>query len=233
VGEIRGAPLRQADLLEDLTEEQEELLVDYYTSTGGDSGSVREAGTELASTAKDQGQEVASAAKEHGQQVASMAKEQTQRVAATAKQQGQQVLRSTADQAGEVVGTAKQQAGQVAQQASAEARNLLDETRSRLEDQTADGAKKMGENLSRLGDRAYGVSDDVRTRGIGGVLADVQSFARRRPGVFLLGTAVVGVMAGRAVRNAQGDDGGQELAAPPRGANGRTPSARAGTRGGR
>jgi len=256
IAEVRGAPLQQADLLEDLTEEQEEQLVEYYT--GGELGTVRDAGTEVAATAKEEGQEVAAAAKEHGQQVASTAKEQGQRVASTAKEQGQQVLRSTADQANEVVGTAKQQASEVAQQASAEARNLLDETRSRMEEQTAAGAAKLGENLSRLGtealalaegrpaeaptvqgyvrrtgetlldaaDRAYGISDDVRTRGVGAVLADVQTFARRRPGVFLLGAAVAGVLAGRAVRNAQE----QQEDEPPQGALPRTTSAPRSTR---
>ena len=266
--EIGGAPLQQDDLLEDLTEDQEEQLLAYYSGSSiGTAGGVRDAGAEVASTAKDQGQEVASAAKEHGQQVASTAKEQGQRVASTAKEQGQQVLRSTADQASEVVGTAKQQASEVAQQASVEARNLLEESRTRLEEQTAAGAQKLGQNLHRLGgealalaegrpdeaptvqgyvkragetlldaaDRAYGISDDVQTRGIGGLLSDVQTFARRRPGAFLLGTAVVGVMAGRAVRNAKGDDdeGAAEVPALPRASNGARSATRAGTRGAR
>lgn len=255
LAEILGAPLQQPDLLEDLTEDQEDELIEYYS--GSTDGGAREAGSEVASTAKEQGQEVASTAKEQGQEVASSAKQQGQRVASTAKAQGQQVLRSSADQATEVVGTAKQQASEVAQQASDQARNLLEETRTRLEEQTADGAHKLGDNLSRLGseaialadgrpeeaptlqryvqrsgeslldaaDRAYGLSDEVRTRGIGSVLADVQSFARRRPGVFLLGTAVVGVMAGRAVRNAQDQDEQPVTALPPA-TNGRTTNGR-------
>lgn len=263
--EVRGAPLQQDVLLEDLTEEQEDQLVAYYMG-GGASGAaaVKEAGAEVASTAKQQGQEVASTAKEKGQQVASTAKEQGQRVASTAREQGQQVLRSTADQASEVVDTAKQQASEVAQQASAEARNLLEESRTRLEEQTAAGAQKLGQNLQRLGsealaladgrpaeaptvhgyvkrageslldaaDRAYGISDDVQSRGIGGLLSDVQTFARRRPGAFLLGTAVVGVVAGRAVRNAKadGDDGAPEMAALPRTTTRTTNGTRAGGR---
>lgn len=262
--EVRGAPHQQPELLEDLTEEQEDDLLEYYA--GSQPVGVGEAGAEVASTAKEQGQQVASAAKEHGQQVASTAREQGQRVASTVKEQGTQVVRSTADQAAEVVGTAKEQASEVVQTASTEARNLLEETRTRLEEQTAEGAHKLGENLSRLGaeaialadgrpheaptvqgyvrragetlldaaDRAYGLSDDVQTRGIGSVLADVQTFARRRPGVFLLGTAVVGVVAGRAVRNAKDDDdGAPEMTARPPAANGRGTASRVGTRAGR
>ncbi len=270
--EVRSAPWQQAELLADLTEEQEDELVTYYAgegeSDGDDDGgpaTVGQAGSEVAGAAKEQGQEVASAAVEHTQQVASTAKEEGRRVASTVKQQGGEVLRSTADQAGEVVETARQQASEVAQQASAEARNLLEETRTRIEDQTAESAHKLAENRSRLGaaaralaegrpheaptvqgyvrrtgetlldaaDRAYGVSDDVRNRGMGGLLADVQTFARRRPGMFLLGTAVVGVLAGRAVRNAQGDDEGADEVAALRPTNGSRSAGRAGARGGR
>ena len=271
--EIAGAPLQQEELLEDLTEAQEDTLVAYYSSDMA--ASVKDAGAEVASTARDQGQEVAAAAREHTQQVASTAKEQAASVASTAKVQGQQVATTAKQQATEVVGTAKQQAGQVVESASVEARNLLDETRARLEDQTAEGAQKLAENLFGLGneamaladgrpheaptlqryvrrageglldaaDRAYGLSDDVRTRGIGSLLGDVQTFARRRPGAFLLGTAVVGVMAGRAVRNAKEAEGADELGTVPPAlpagtgrtngrTNGRAPT-RAGTRGAR
>ena len=272
--EVSMAPWQQDELLEDLTEEQEDELVEYYTGLQAPgareaapevASTAKEQGQEVASTAKEQGQEVAAAAKEHGQQVASTAKEQGQRVASTAKEQGQQVLRATAGQAGELVGTATQQAAEVADQASAQARNLLEETRTRLEEQTVEGASKLGDHLARLGeeavaladgrpqdaptvqgyvrrtgeslldaaDRAYGLSDDVQTRGIGGVLSDVQTFARRRPGAFLIGTAVLGVLAGRAARNAQDQEGGgdADMAALPAPRNGRSPAApRVGTR---
>lgn len=270
--EVAGAPLQQEELLEDLTEEQEDVLVTYFSgdmtgsTTGSTTGSPTEtakaAGAEVASTARDQGQEVAAAAKDHGQQVASSAKEETARVASTAKYQTQQVASTAKEQASEVVGTAKQQASQVVETASAEARNLLEETRARIEDQTAESAQKLGENLFSLGteamaladgrpeeaptlqryvrragenlldaaDRAYGLSDDVRTRGIASLLGDVQTFARRRPGAFLVGTAVVGVMAGRAVRNAKEAEQAalqdDTVPAIPRGTNGRSTNGR-------
>ena len=256
--EVASAPLLQDELLEDLTEDQEILLAEYFSGASGTTSSAagdiaataKEQGREVASTAKEQGQEVAATAKEQTQEVAATAKESGQRVASTAKEQGQQVLRSTADQAGEVVVAAKAQVAEVADQASEQARNLLEETRTRLEEQTATGAQRLGEQLQRLGeealalsdgrpeeaptvqgyvkraantllesaDKAYGVSDDIQTRGIGGVLSDVQTFARRRPGVFLLGAAGLGLVAGRAVRASKedGDGSGDELPALPR-----------------
>ncbi len=240
--EIKAAPLQQAELLEDLTEEQEEELAAYF------SGEADMTPAEVASTAKEQGQQVASTAKEQGQEVASTAKEQGQRVASTAKVQGQQVASTAKEQASELVVAAKEQAVEVADQASVQARNLLEETKTRLDEQTATGAARLGEQLQRLGeealalsegrpdeaptvggyvkraantlldaaDRAYGVSDDVQTRGIGGLLGDVQSFARRRPGVFIVGTAALGLVAGRAVRASKSDEDEVPAALPRR-----------------
>lgn len=252
--EVQGAPFQDDDLLEDLTEDQEEQLLAHFSGAPAPNGS---APTEVAATAKEQGAQVASAAVDHTSQVASTAKDEGQLVASTAKAQGQQVLQATTEHAGEIVATAKEQAAQVADEASVQARNLLEETRARLEEQSAAGAQRLGEQLQRLGeealalsegrpdeaptlqgyakraadtlldgaDRAYGLSDDVQTRGIGSVLADVQTFARRRPGVFLLGTAALGLVAGRAVRASKGDDdGGYEAPALPR----RTGSTRGG-----
>ena len=240
--EVMGAPLQEAELLEDLTEDQEEQLAAYFS--GADAPV---APAEVASAAKEQGRQVAATAVEQTTEVAATARDEGQRVASTAKDQGQQVLRATTEQAGEIVATAKEQAADVAEKASVEARHLLEETRTQIEEQTAAGAQRLGEQLQRLGeealalsegrpdeaptmqgyakraadtlldaaDRAYGLSDDVQTRGIGGVLADVQTFARRRPGVFLLGTAALGLVAGRALRANQGDDDGEQAAPAP------------------
>jgi hypothetical protein len=49
-------------------------------------------------------------------------------------------------------------------------------------------------------DRVYSVAEDFQVRGVSGVLEDVQSFARRRPGAFLLGAAVIGFGVGRYVK---------------------------------
>ncbi|HEX2272987.1 MAG TPA: hypothetical protein VHG90_03835, partial [Acidimicrobiales bacterium] len=55
-------------------------------------------------------------------------------------------------------------------------------------------------------DRVYTVATSLEERGMGGVLEDVQAFARRRPAAFLAGAAVVGFGLGRAVRASSFDD---------------------------
>ena len=239
--QVHGAPLQQRAFPEDLTQSQEDELTAYFSSGPGPMG-------EVASTAKDQGRQVASTAVDQSQQVASTAKQQTHQVASTAKAQGQQVLRSTADQASQVARAAKEQAAEVAGQASDQVGNLLEETKTHIEEQAATGASRLGEQLQRLGeearalidgrtgeaptvqgyvkraadtlldaaDRAYGLSEDVKTQGMGGVLSDVQTFARRRPGVFLLGAAAVGMVAGRAVRAAKAEGPETETPVLPR-----------------
>ena len=62
------------------------------------------------------------------------------------------------------------------------------------------------DRLMEAADRFYGLADEIDARGIEGVASDLQRFARRRPGVFLLGAAVAGFGVGRAVRSAQGDE---------------------------
>ena len=62
-------------------------------------------------------------------------------------------------------------------------------------------------------DRLYSLASDIDSRGLSAVLDDLQAFARRRPGAFLVGAAVAGFGIGRAVRASSGDDS-QASAAP-------------------
>lgn len=68
-------------------------------------------------------------------------------------------------------------------------------------------APQLVEYLNRAADGIYGaadrlfsVADDVQTRGVTGVIDDVQQYARRRPGTFLLGAALLGFGIGRFVK---------------------------------
>ena len=63
------------------------------------------------------------------------------------------------------------------------------------------------------------------------MLEDLQSFARRRPGVFLAGAAVAGFGIGHAVRaNSSSDDDGSANASVAGNGAGRAAGARTGTR---
>lgn len=137
--------------------------------------------------------------------------------------------------AGEVAQTATDQAKDVAQETKKQARDLVGEARSQLSEQAGAQHRSLVTNLRSLadelstmaqrsenpgtatdlvgqaGDRAHTVADWLDQREPGDLLGEARSFAQRRPGTFLLGAVVAGVVAGRLTRGvvaAHSDDTG-------------------------
>ena|SRR3712207_3389083 len=130
----------------------------------------------------------------------------------------------TAKQAGsQVAATATDQAKQVVNETQRQAKDLLDQGRVQVKDQVVSQQQKAGQSLSSLAQELRGLADgtsqgapgparDLLQQGAGMVesfasklqnrepaelLDEVRSFARRKPGLFLLGAAAAGVLAGR------------------------------------
>ncbi|MFF7892548.1 hypothetical protein ACFZDI_11720 [Streptomyces sp. NPDC007907] len=149
---------------------------------------------------------------------------------------------ATADQArqaaGQVASTAVQQAKQVAGEARQQADSVVQDLRSRAVDE-AEGQTKRAAGVLRqwaqdlaelaekapgdsparsvvtqVADRGHRAADYVDKQGVEGIVGDLQSFARRRPGLFLGGALLAGLAVGRlgkvAGKAAQSGDGGQE-----------------------
>src|SRR3954454_20994976 len=133
----------------------------------------------------------------------------------------------TAAQAGsQVASTAADQAKQVASETQRQAKDLLDQGRAQVKDQVVSQQQKAGQSLSSLAQELRSLADgtsqgapgparDLLQQGAGMVesfasrlqnrepaelLDEVRSFARRKPGLFLLGAAAAGVVAGRLTR---------------------------------
>src|SRR4051812_42492634 len=133
-------------------------------------------------------------------------------------------VQQTAVQAGsQVASTATDQAKQVAQETQRQAKDLLDQGRSQVREQAITQQQKAGQSLSSLAQEIRGLADgtsdgapgparDLLQQGAGMVenfasklqnrepaelLDEVRNFARRKPGMFLLGAAAAGVLAGR------------------------------------
>jgi hypothetical protein len=170
-----------------------------------------------------------------------VAKDEAANVGQTAAQAGGEVA-STAAQAGsQVASTAVDQAKEVAQETQRQAMNLVDQGRSQLQEQATAQQQKAAEGLSSLVEELRGMvsgtalstsgpaHDLVRqatdkienfagwlqNREPSDLLEEVRSYARRKPGTFLVGAAVAGVLAGRltsGVRKAHsnGGSGGQQ-----------------------
>lgn len=140
---------------------------------------------------KDEAERVGSTAAESGRHVAGVATEEAAHVADEARHQ----LRDLTDQARQgLVDQAHQQKDRTANNL----RGLSDEFRTMAEssDQSGTGAQLINEAARRTGDAAQWLEH----REPGDLIDEVKSFARQRPGAFLLLAAGAGVLAGRLTR---------------------------------
>jgi hypothetical protein len=147
-------------------------------------------------------------------QVAERAGAEASNVASTAAEGAREVTAQVADQAGAVATQARQQFDQLVGQARTEFRQQA-QGRS---DQAANGLRTLSQQLTALaegrpegagslvgylqdaGYQARTWATRLEQRGPQGVIDDLSSFARRRPGLFLAGAAGIGFFVGRAVR---------------------------------
>lgn len=168
------------------------------------------------------------------------------------KEKAQKAAATAADEARNVAGTAKSEAKQVADEARSQVNDLMGQATSQVDDQARTQRDRlvgvlgsMGDDFDQMSSQGSGLAADLaqeaasRARGLSAhlddrepreLLDDVRDFARRRPGTFLLGALVAGVVAGRLTRGAR--DAGSAPASsgpPPRHAGGTTPAALAST----
>lgn len=158
--------------------------------TARDSGA-SSSGTTTTDVVKDEAERVGGTAAESGRQVAGVAKEEAAHVADEARHQ----IRDLTDQARqELVDQAHQQKDRTANNLHA----LSDELRTMADssDRSGTGAQLVSEAARRTGDAAQWLEH----RQPGDLIDEVKSFARRRPGAFLLLAAGGGVLAGRLTR---------------------------------
>lgn len=143
-----------------------------------------------------------------------------------AREQGQQLKGSAQDAASNVRDTAGAHARDLSQQTRSHARNIAGDASQQLWDRAEQETGRAGSALAQAGSQlqalAEGRTDDagvfgdyagqaaqavnrwadaVQDRGLGGLLDDLRSVARRRPGAFLVGAVAAGVIAGRFGRN--------------------------------
>ncbi|MBA2559201.1 MAG: hypothetical protein H0V07_04820 [Propionibacteriales bacterium] len=150
----------------------------------------------------------------------------TSSTAQAAKDEAKNVKDAAADATQQVAGTAKEQAGQVVSDVREQTRQLADETRQQLSSQAVGQRDKAVSSLRSLGEELRSMSDQSAQSGLGTQLAregseltqkvadfveqrepaqlldEVRTFARRKPGAFLIGAAVAGVVVGRLTRGA-------------------------------
>ena len=132
---------------------------------------------------------------------------------------------STAEQAKHAASVAQAEAKQVAADVRDQARGLLTETRTQVEDQSrtqrdrlVETIRTFSDDLDGMAEQRSGLASDAarevanRVRSFGQqldgrepteLLDDLRSFARRRPGMFLAGSVIAGVVVGRFLRGSR------------------------------
>jgi len=160
----------------------------------GSDGDARQVAAETVSTAAEQSKQVAGTASESAKEVAQTAKEQASQIASEVADQGKNLLHEAK--------------GQLSNQASAQTDQLSQAMRTisvqamALANGRADEAGPVGEYTRQAATKLSELANRVDERGFEGVVRDVENFARRRPGAFLLGAAVAGFAVGRVFRGA-------------------------------
>jgi hypothetical protein len=147
------------------------------------------------SSMKDRAGGAAQAAKQGGSDVASTATDKAKDVAQEAKRQARDLAGEARDQLSGRIGD--QQHNLVSNVRSL-AQELEAMARGEISPNGSDGVAH--ELVSQAGDRARSVADWLDGREPGELLDELRSFARRRPGTFLIGATLAGVVAGRLTR---------------------------------
>ena len=183
-------------------------------------GHAAEQGKQVASHAADEAKSVASEAGDHGRQLASEAADASRQVVQTVKEQVVDLRGEVTSQARTVFDQTTSQLSEQAQRQTEKAgvalRTLSEQTSALAEGRT-DEAGELGRYVRQFSDQLGQLSQRLEQGGFDAMLGDVQRFARRRPGAFLLGAAALGVVAGRLGRGAKeaaSDDSATQNALP-------------------
>jgi hypothetical protein len=137
-----------------------------------------------------------------------------------------QAASTASGEAGRVADVAKEQAQEVASEVGTQARDLVDQLKTQVRDQSVSQQDRLAETLRQFGDdldemnrstTSSGLASDLAGQAAskarefssylndhepGDLIDQIRDFARRRPGVFILGAAIAGVVAGRLTRGA-------------------------------
>ena len=144
-------------------------------------------------------------AAERAQTTASTATEEGRHVAGVAKEQASSVASEAAGQARSVVNDAVTQVGDTMKEQTSTQRDRLVSTISTFSDDLSSmadqGSPGLANDVARqVAEKARSLTSQLEGREPQELLEDVRRFARQRPGTFLLGALVAGVVAGRLLR---------------------------------
>lgn len=149
-------------------------------------------------------QSTSDVAREQGQQVKGTAKDAASNVGGTAAERGRDIKDQAQGHARNIAGNAQSQLKGHAQEETQRAGAALDTAGSQLRalaEGRVDEAGAFGDYIGQAADAVGRWADTINDRGFDGLLDDLRSLGRRRPGAFLLGALAAGVVTARFGRN--------------------------------
>src|SRR5450830_1307847 len=161
------------------------------TSTGGTTGTGTSSKTDAA---KDEAGEVKAQAAESAQNVAETAKSEAANVAGEVKSNAKDLLHQARTDLTAQAGTQQQKAAQCLHSISSELHTMAN---------ASDQPGVASDLIRQAAERSSSVATWLENRDPGSLLNEVKSFARQRPGTFLLAAAGAGILAGRLGRSLQ------------------------------
>lgn len=170
-------------------------------------------------------------AKQKAGEAADKAKQQTGEAADKAKQKAGEVTQEAKNRAGEVKDKIMAQAQEAKTRVQAEAEKGFEQGKSRVVSQVSSVAqafRKTSEQLreedqgdlagytERIAEQVEKMSGYLEGKGLRGAMDDLETLARQRPGLFVGGALVVGLVAARFLRSSSPDGSGDAAQDPYR-----------------
>jgi len=142
----------------------------------------------------------------------------------TAAPEGASLKQTTTEQAKGVVDTAKDEASSVVSEAKYQAKDLYAQTQRELKDQAGTQQQRIAGGLRSVSDELNSMAANSQTNGVASdlvrqvssrlstastwlgdrdpssLLQEVKGYARRKPGTFIVGAALAGILVGRLTR---------------------------------
>lgn len=148
----------------------------------------------MTTSTTERAREAAGTAADEGKHVADVARQQADEVVTEAKDQIQHLLGQAMDQVSEQSTQQRDRLVETLQSLSSDLKTMASQG----------GVSGLAADLSReVADRCRALGSRIEGREPQEILDDVRSFARQRPGTFLLGALAAGVVAGRLARGAK------------------------------
>lgn len=163
-------------------------------------------------------QDTRDVARQEKEQVKGTARDAASKVGDTAAQRGQELKGQAKGHARDLARNAQRQLRGHAQEETQRAGSALstagDQLRALAEGRVED-AGVLGDYVEQAADAVTRWADTINDRGFDGLLDDLRSAGRRRPGLFLGGALLAGVLAGRFGRNVAQELGDDDQSALP------------------